>query len=558
MNSTLAESQSADMSPVHNESNDADLAQADGNEPHQDLKALEEALMDEKNAEASGTAPLEENDTVGSVCGDQLSGDKQENFEVKKCDDQSTGNEQPLKPEEGRQLDEEPDAHSVPDDEETPEKGFDRDGFYRAVFRKVMRQIMRQREKVLDDSELDMEQSGSDELDFLSDSQMNIMGLQAKAKQSRNKSSLYQSTNGTESNDQHEDLHLLEYCSTTGTTYSSLCSLAPVPVLPTWLRILSNSIIELLEVRRNFSKCTKLLELARLEKMMVWFFEINKSNHTVVAWILRQREKMLDDLEVDMEQSGADEMDLLDVDEIADGDHQEVGEIDEDQEAGEMDQVKADKLKADVSDEGDVDVKKDNSVEKGKPDVIEIGDDDDRSEDDFYLDYLPLENADHTQCFMNTIANILNSCQGVRDINLNEEIKLDLMACTTTISTKCKACGAIEMEPRISNELHSSLSISRQDTFENFYDENYGAKRREDCWKCGGKREKRTTLKAHGKYNFMMTYHEKMRFKSLDANQVFDMFDSKWRIRSFAEYFPAEEEQSEETVGTMEKKEQKE
>ncbi|CAL2048157.1 unnamed protein product [Caenorhabditis brenneri] len=330
-------------------------------------------------------------------------------------------------------------------------------------------------------------------------------------------------------------------------------------------------------MKRNFSKCTRLLELARLEKMMEWSFEINKSNHTVVAWILRQREKMLNDLEVDMEQSGADEMDLLDVDEIADGDHQEVGKIDEDQEAGEMDQVKADELKADVSDEGDVDVKKDNSVEKGKPDVIENGDDDDRSEDDFYLDYLLLENADHTQCFMNTISNILNSCQGVRDIvnnnanskhplclvfgylvnNLNEEIKLDLMACTTTISTKCKACGAIEMEPRISNELHSSLSISRQDTFENFYDENYGAKRREDCWKCGGKREKRTTLKAHGKYNFMMTYHEKMRFKSLDANQVFDMFDSKWRIRSFAEYFPAEEEQSGETVGTMEKKNKK-
>ncbi|CAL2034556.1 unnamed protein product [Caenorhabditis brenneri] len=48
-----------------------------------------------------------------AVCGDQLSGDKQE---------------------EGRQLDEEPDAHNVPDEEEVPEEGFDRDEFHREVF----------------------------------------------------------------------------------------------------------------------------------------------------------------------------------------------------------------------------------------------------------------------------------------------------------------------------------------------------------------------------------------------------------------------------------------
>ncbi|CAL2039069.1 unnamed protein product [Caenorhabditis brenneri] len=355
-------------------------------------------------------------------------------------------------------------------------------------------------------------------------------------------------------------------------------------------------------------------KIVTLEKMMEWSSGLNKSVHTVFSWIMRKREEVLDDSKVDMKQNRADETDLLDVSEMDDGEHQEVDE---------MDQVETDGGDEGVQEAIDEDVKKDDPVGKGKPDVIEIGDDDkdvivivdddddenedddDRSEDDFYLECLPLENADHTQCFINTIANILNSCQGVRDIvnnnanskhrlcriisdiftgktcstkewrktlkksyhqgqqdvaevfsylvnNLNEEIKLDLMACTETISTKCKACGAMEREPRISNELHSSLSINRQDTFENFYDEKYGAKRREDCG-CGGMMEKRTTLKTHGKYHFMITYHEKMRFKSLDANQEFDMFDSKWRIRSFAEYFPAEEEQSEDTTVTMKK-----
>ncbi|EGT46030.1 hypothetical protein CAEBREN_25729 [Caenorhabditis brenneri] len=353
-------------------------------------------------------------------------------------------------------------------------------------------------------------------------------------------------------------------------------------------------------------------KIVTLEKIMEWSSEINKSVHTVLSWIMRKREEVLDDSEVDMKQSGADETNLLDVSEMDDGNHQEVGE---------MDQVKADGGDEGVQD--DEDVKKDDPVEKGNSDVIEIGDDDkdvividdgddenedddDRSEDDFYLGYLPLENDNHTQCFINTIANILYSCEGVRDFvnnnanskhrlcriisdiftgktcstqkwrntlkksyhkgqqdvaevfsylvnNLNEEIKLDLMACTETISTKCKACGATKREPSISNELHSSLSISRHDTFESFYDEKYGAKRREDCG-CGGMREKRTTLKTHGKYHFMITYHEKMRFKSLDADQEFEMFDSKWRIRSFAEYFPAEEE---ETVGTTEKGKQR-
>ncbi|EGT32681.1 hypothetical protein CAEBREN_24513 [Caenorhabditis brenneri] len=195
---------------------------------------------------------------------------------------------------------------------------------------------------------------------------------------------------------------------------------------------------------------------------------------------------------------------------------------------------------------------------------------------------LLLRNRSKSDCFMNTIANLLYSCKGVRAVfrnadlyredsplknillklfwkesnstrewrqalrdesyhsghhdDLCKDINLNLMKFETTSETKCKFCGYSENSTTIQH--FSIQNLTRHETFKKLLAEEYGSKPLSKC-SCGGATVESKTITYHGPYHFMVIRHEMETFSDLKSDDTFEMFGSSWRIKSFAEYLPA-------------------
>ncbi|CAL2034591.1 unnamed protein product [Caenorhabditis brenneri] len=207
--------------------------------------------------------------------------------------------------------------------------------------------------------------------------------------------------------------------------------------------------------------------------------------------------------------------------------------------------------------------------------------------------YLSLENNSHTECFMNTIANIIYTCKGLFEHIVNptsyphnsqlKDLLIDIFTKNTNSTRKwresladndyhtgqqdigeifhfliqdlsneihslpiefevvksreCNSCQDIQYFPVVTRNF-SYLTISRNDTFETLFENAYSPKVCSNCEKCGGERLEKKTITCHGYYHMMVLNHVQKKFKKLNTNHIFNMFGSNWRIKSFAQYEP--------------------
>ncbi|CAL2048222.1 unnamed protein product [Caenorhabditis brenneri] len=307
--------------------------------------------------------------------------------------------------------------------------------------------------------------------------------------------------------------------------------------------------------------------------MMSWSQKLGISIHTVLHWVMNQKTlENLDDVGMEVEEEGYDEEDTgaveVEEEEILEVEEDQILEAEDDEEYDEED-------KEDLTDEGEEPESQENQ-QSPKPDN----------------ECLLLRNRSKSDCFMNTIANLLYSCKGVRAVirnadlyredsplknillkmfwkesnstrewrqalrdesyhsghqdvgeifevlieDLCKDINLNSMKFETTSETKCKFCGHSENSTTIQH--FSILNLTRHKTFKKLLAEEYGSQPLSKC-SCGGATVESKTITSHGPYHFMVIRHEMETFSDSKSDDTFEMFGSSWRIKSFAEYLPA-------------------
>ncbi|EGT52837.1 hypothetical protein CAEBREN_00727 [Caenorhabditis brenneri] len=295
-------------------------------------------------------------------------------------------------------------------------------------------------------------------------------------------------------------------------------------------------------------------KVVTVQNMMSWSQKLGISIHTVLDWVMNQKTlENSDDVGMEVEEEGYDEEDTgaVEVEE------EEILEAEEDEEYDKKD-------KENLTDEGE------------EPDN----------------ECLLLINRSKSDCFMNTIANLLYSCKGVRAVirnadlyrensplknillklfrkesnstrewretlqdvtyhfghqdvgeifevlieDLCKDINLRPMKFKTATETKCKFCGNSQISTTIQH--FSILNLTRHETFEKLFTEEYAPQPASRC-SCGGENIEKKSITPLGPYHFMVIRHEIETFSDLKSDDTFQMFRCSWRIKSFAEYLPA-------------------